>query len=110
LGVRSDDSEGLIGDFKSKVRLPKSNIPTYVTHEAIFTEHNTDDKNPICGLLIKGCDGLAGCMEAALSIEAGISTSALENGRDSYYDKYAGIEIGGFRFRPYFDYFRRSGL
>lgn len=101
---------GKMGDFFSKIRYASNpKVSGLIQHEAVINEFNLDNCDPVCGRLVKLCDGLAGCMEAAVSIESGIKTSILIEGRDNYYMSNASEKLGPLVFLHYFDYFRTSG-
>ncbi len=73
--------------------------------EELNNTYNQDSWNPLDGIMLKGCDDLAAFIEASLSIKYGIKPKALENGRQSIYQRYRNRKIGSLDFGMVFDYF-----
>lgn len=73
--------------------------------EDLNNTYNQDNWNPLDGIMLKGCDDLAAFIEASLSIKYGIKPKALENGRQSIYERYRNRKIGTLDFGMVFDYF-----
>jgi putative hydrolases of HD superfamily len=84
-------------EFSSKVF--KDGQAAKVSSEEIARQYNADEFRPIDGELIQVADGLAAFVEAHKSIEAGVSSPELLDGRESQKNKYknkklAGLNIG----------------
>jgi putative hydrolase of HD superfamily len=68
--------------------------------------YNDDDFSALDGRILKVCDHLAAFIEAALSIEQGIKSHHLEDGKSRLYQMYCGKTIAGIDFGQIFDYFK----
>ncbi len=77
-----------------------------VSSEEINSRFNQDKYSPVDGEIIKACDCLAAYMEAALSIEHGIASHHLTEGKKSIYQKWKDKHIAGIHFGQIFDYFK----
>jgi putative hydrolase of HD superfamily len=67
--------------------------------------YNDDLFSALDGKILKACDHLAAFIEAALSIEQGIKSHHLEEGKSRLYQMYYGKTIGGIDFGRIFGYF-----
>jgi putative hydrolase of HD superfamily len=77
-----------------------------VSSEEINKYYNQDKYSPVDGEIIKACDCLAAYMEAALSIEHGIASHHLTEGKKSIYQEWKDKHIAGIHFGQIFDYFK----
>ncbi|MBI4778708.1 HD domain-containing protein [Candidatus Desantisbacteria bacterium] len=77
-----------------------------VSSEEINKHFNQDKYSPVDGEIIKACDCLAAYMEAALSIEHGIASHHLTEGKKSIYHAWKDKHIAGIHFGQIFDYFK----
>lgn len=71
-------------------------------------KYNKNEYFPLDGNLIKACDKLAAFIEANLSIEYGITSRYLEEGRENIYNSYRNKIISGTDFGEIFDYFYKK--
>ncbi|NLV17755.1 MAG: HD domain-containing protein [Syntrophomonadaceae bacterium] len=90
-------------EFQSKIM--RDGQPEFCTSDEINQFYNENQYNPLDGELVKLCDQLAAYIEASMSILYGIKAPDLLRGKEGIYKKYAGKQIGGLEFKPYFDYF-----
>ncbi|MDI6780836.1 MAG: HD domain-containing protein [bacterium] len=77
-----------------------------VSSEEINSRFNHDKYSPVDGEIIKACDCLAAYMEATLSIEHGIASHHLTEGKKSIYQGWKDKHIAGIHFGQIFDYFK----
>jgi putative hydrolase of HD superfamily len=70
-----------------------------------MNQYNDDHFAAVDGNLIKVCDHLAAFIEAALSLQQGIKSHHLEEGKSRLYQMYCGKIIAGIDFGRIFDYF-----
>jgi putative hydrolase of HD superfamily len=70
-----------------------------------MNQYNDDVFSPLDGNLLKACDHLAAFIEAALSIQQGIKSHHLEEGKSRLYQMYCRKTIAGIDFGRIFDYF-----
>ncbi len=77
-----------------------------VSSEEINSRFNQDKYSPVDGEIIKACDCLAAYMEAALSIEHGIASHHLTEGKKSIYQGWKDKYIAGINFGHIFEYFK----
>jgi len=57
-------------------------------------KYNKDEYYPLDGKIIEACDQLAAFIEATKSINHGITSNHLEEGRKSILEKYGSKKIG----------------
>ena len=67
--------------------------------------YNEEAWSPVDGELIKICDKLAAFIEASLSINHGIKSTHLEEGKKVIYAKFKDETLGGIVFKELFDYY-----
>jgi putative hydrolase of HD superfamily len=79
-----------------------------ISSEDMNKKYNEDKYNPVDGEIIEVCDQLAAFIEATLSINYGITSKHLEQGRKSILDKYGSKKIAGIDFRKMFEYFKEN--
>ncbi|MBU0700560.1 HD domain-containing protein [bacterium] len=98
----------IIEPFKSRVLDAETQRyeGTTVSSEEINSRFNQDKYSPVDGEIIKACDCLAAYMEAALSIEHGIASHHLTEGKKSIYQEWKDKYIAGIHFGQIFDYFK----
>ena len=76
----------------------------------IAPNFDKDAFNAVDGALIEACDKYAAFIEAALSIQYGISTPYLSDGLQKIYKTFSAKTVQGIRFKPFFDYFYPDNL
>jgi putative hydrolases of HD superfamily len=76
-----------------------------VTSEDMMTLYNDEAWSPVDGEIIRICDKLAAFVEASLSINHGIKSTHLEEGKKVIYSKYKDETLGGIVFKQLFDYY-----
>ncbi|GLI32663.1 HD domain-containing protein [Desulforhabdus amnigena] len=91
-------------EFQNKI-IEKGIICKGLTSEELASKYNEDRFSPVDGVIIKGCDKLAAFIEAALSINHGIKSQPLVEGKRYMYEIYKGAVIGGINFGQIFDDF-----
>lgn len=97
----------IIEPFKGRILDTGSqNKVISVSSEKINSCFNQDKYSPVDGEIIKACDCLAAYMEAALSIEHGIASHHLTEGKKSIYQEWKDKHIAGIHFGQIFDYFK----
>ncbi len=79
-----------------------------IKFEELNKKYNEDKFSPLDGELIKACDKLAAFIEANLSIEYGITSKYLEEGRENIYIPFKNSKISGTDFGRIFDYFYKK--
>ena len=73
--------------------------------DEMMTRYNRDEFSPIDGELIRLCDKLAAFIEASLSLQHGIRSIHLEDGKKVIHDKYRDATYGGIDFGQLFAYY-----
>ena len=63
---------------------------------------NADEGEVVDGRIVEACDKFAAFMEASLSLEYGIRTPSLEEGRNGIYERYKDHKVGPFDFGELF--------
>jgi putative hydrolase of HD superfamily len=91
-------------EFDNKIKDKKHGISS----EDMNKKYNEDKYNPVDGEIIEVCDQLAAFIEATLSINYGITSKHLEQGRKSILDKYGTKKIAGIDFKKMFEYFEEN--
>jgi putative hydrolase of HD superfamily len=76
-----------------------------IPQEDMMSLFNEDRFSPVDGQIIRACDKLAAFIEASLSIQHGIKSRNLEEGKEYIYEKFKGERIGLINFGQLFDYF-----
>lgn len=94
-------------EFQNRIN-EQGQTQTGVKFEEINKKYNDDKFSPLDGELIKACDKLAAFIEANLSIEYGITSKYLEEGRENIYAPYKNIKVSGTDFGRIFDYFYKK--
>lgn len=93
-------------EFSNRARDASSReIFTGLRPEEMNSRYNSDEWDPVDGLIIDACDKLSAMAEAALSIRFGIRPPALEEARRGIHEKYRHTVIGSVDFGTLFDAF-----
>lgn len=95
-------------EFENRIiedgQMPKKGIK----FKDLNKKYNKNEYSPLDGELIKACDKLSAFIEANLSIEYGITSRYLEEGRENIYSFYKSKIISGTDFGRIFDYFYKK--
>jgi putative hydrolase of HD superfamily len=91
-------------EFLNKV-VDEGRIRTGLSHEEMVSRFNQDSFSPVDGQIIRACDKLAAFIEASLSIQHGIKSRHLEEGKEYIYEKFRDDRIGQINFGELYDYF-----
>ena len=91
-------------EFSNKV-LAEGKVIKNVSQEDMMSRFNQDRFSPVDGHIIRACDKLAAFIEASLSIQHGIRSRNLEEGKEYIYEKFKEEKIGSINFGDLFDYF-----
>jgi putative hydrolase of HD superfamily len=91
-------------EFSNKIILD-GEIVRDIPENDMMSKYNEDRYSSVDGELIRCCDKLAAFIEASLSIEHGIKSSHLVEGKRVLYEAHKGEVIGDFAFLQLFDYF-----
>jgi len=89
-----------------KDRILQDELIHYVSSEEINNSFNQDEYSPVDGEILKACDRLAAYIEAALSIEHGVVSRHLKEGKESIYREWKDKSIAGIHFGQIFDCFK----
>jgi putative hydrolase of HD superfamily len=73
-----------------------------VDSQEINQRYNSDEYNPIDGQIIEVCDKLSAYMEACLSINHGIKSPFLEEGRKLIFDRFKDSKVASIDFGQLF--------
>jgi len=93
-------------EFANKIRTGEEEIKLMIDNSEMNGKYNEDKWDPIDGELIEACDKLAAFIEASTSINIGIRSPALEEGKRSLYERFENSEICGFSVGQLFDLFK----
>jgi putative hydrolase of HD superfamily len=85
-------------EFLNKV-VDEGRIRTGLSPEEMVSRFNQDSFSPVDGQIIRACDKLAAFIEASLSIQHGIKSRNLEEGKEYIYEKFRDDRIGQVSFR-----------
>lgn len=91
-------------EFENKVKIGKR-LQLGMDIAVLNRDYNDNSFNVVDGNVIRGCDHLAAFIETVLSINCGISSHHLEEGRTRLYNLYHHKEISGINFGKLFDYY-----
>ncbi|MBI5679448.1 MAG: HD domain-containing protein [Methanobacterium sp.] len=94
-------------EFENKIR-KKGKPQKGVLFKDLSKKYNKNEFSPLDGELIKACDKLAAFVEANLSIEYGIKSKFLLDGRENIYELYNGKKVSGTDFGRIFNYFYKK--
>ncbi|MGB9936348.1 MAG: HD domain-containing protein [Methanobacterium sp.] len=97
----------LENEFENKI-INEKIMKTGIKYKDLNKLYNENKCSPLDGELIKACDKLAAFVEANLSIEYGIKSKFLIEGRENIYELYKGKNISGTDFGKIFDYFYKK--
>jgi putative hydrolase of HD superfamily len=73
--------------------------------EDMMSSFNQDCFSPVDGQIIRACDKLTAFIEASLSIQYGVKSRNLEEGKEYIYERFKGERIGSVNFEELYDYF-----
>jgi putative hydrolase of HD superfamily len=94
-------------EFQNKIK--KEGIPQKgIKFKEINKKYNKSEYFPLDGELIRACDKLAAFIETNLSIEYGITSRYLEEGRENIFNAYKNKIISGTDFGRIFNYFYKK--
>jgi putative hydrolase of HD superfamily len=94
-------------EFENKIK--KEGVPQKgIKFKEMNKKYNRNEYSPIDGELIRACDKLAAFIETNLSIEYGITSRYLEEGRENIFDVYRTKVISGTDFGRIFNYFYKK--
>ena len=94
-------------EFKNKIK--KEGMPQKgIKFKEMNKKYNKNEYSPLDGELIKACDKLAAFIETNLSIEYGITSRYLEEGRENIFNVYKNSIISGTDFGRIFNYFYKK--
>jgi len=91
-------------EFSNKV-IDDGTIRQGIPYEEMMSRFNHDRFSPVDGQIIRACDKLAAFIEASLSIQHGIKSRNLEEGKEYIYERFRRERIGSLDFGRLFDYF-----
>ncbi len=91
-------------EFENKI-LKKGVIIKGLSSEEITDQYNQDEYSPLDGKIIKACDHLAAFIEASLSIQYGVKSPHLEEGKKRLQEMYRGKMIAGIDFGEIYNFF-----
>ncbi|WP_424354509.1 HD domain-containing protein [Methanobacterium sp. MBAC-LM] len=94
-------------EFENKIK--KEGVPQKgIKFKEMNKKYNINEYSPIDGELIRACDKLAAFIETNLSIEYGITSRYLEEGRENIFNAYKNKVISGTDFGRIFNYFYKK--
>lgn len=94
-------------EFENKIK--EKGVPQKgIKFKELNKKYNKNEYSPIDGELIKACDKLAAFIETNLSIEYGITSRYLEEGRENIFNSYKNKVISGTDFGRIFNYFYKK--
>ena len=94
-------------EFENKIK--KEGMPQKgIKFKEMSKKYNKNEYSPLDGELIKACDKLAAFIETNLSIEYGITSRYLEEGRENIFNVYKNRIISGTDFGRIFNYFYKK--
>ena len=94
-------------EFENKIK--KEGMPQKgIKFKEMSKKYNKNEYSPLDGELIKACDKLAAFIETNLSIEYGITSRYLEEGRENIFNAYKDKIISGTDFGRIFNYFYKK--
>ena len=91
-------------EFANKV-VVEGKVIKDVPDEEMIARFNEDSYSPVDGRIIRVCDKLAAFIEASLSMQHGIRSRNLEEGKEYIYTKFREERIGSISFGDLFAYF-----
>ncbi len=94
-------------EFQNKIK--KEGVPQKgIKFKEMNKKYNKNEHFPLDGELIKACDKLAAFIETNLSIEYGITSRYLEEGRENIFNAYRNKVVSGTDFGRIFNYFYKK--
>jgi putative hydrolase of HD superfamily len=94
-------------EFENKIK--KEGVPQKgIKFKEMNKKYNINKYSPLDGELIRACDKLAAFIETNLSIEYGITSRYLEEGRENIFNAYKNKVISGTDFGRIFNYFYKK--
>ncbi|MCZ3365737.1 MULTISPECIES: HD domain-containing protein [Methanobacterium] len=94
-------------EFENKIK--KEGVPQKgIKFKEMNKKYNINEYSPLDGELIRACDKLAAFIETNLSIEYGITSRYLEEGRENIFGVYKNKVISGTDFGRIFNYFYKK--
>lgn len=94
-------------EFENKIK-KEGTSQKRIRFKEMNKKYNKNEYSPLDGELIKACDKLAAFIETNLSIEYGITSRYLEEGRENIFDAYKNEVISGTDFGRIFNYFYKK--
>ncbi len=94
-------------EFKNKIK-KEGMSQKGIKFKEMNKKYNKNEYSPLDGELIKACDKLAAFIETNLSIEYGITSRYLEEGRENIFNVYKNSIISGTDFGRIFNYFYKK--
>ncbi len=79
-----------------------------ISFKDLNRKYNKNEFYPLDGELIRACDKLAAFIETNMSIEYGITSRYLKEGRENIYNSYKNKIVSGTDFGSIFDYFYKK--
>ncbi len=95
-------------EFENRILQDSHEPQKGIKFKDLNKKYNKNEYSPLDGELIKACDKLAAFIETNLSIECGITSKYLEEGRENIYSSYKNKIISGTDFGRIFDYFYKK--
>lgn len=95
-------------EFQNRINENGLKTQKGLKYEDINKKYNENRFSPLDGKLIKACDKLAAFVEANLSIEYGIRSKFLLEGRENIYGRYKDKKVSGTDFGRVFNYFYKK--
>ena len=96
-----------LNEFENKIK--KEDVPQKgIKFKEMNKKYNKNEYSPLDGELIRACDKLAAFIETNLSIEYGITSRYLEEGRENIFNAYKDEIISGTDFGRAFNYFYKK--
>lgn len=95
-------------EFENKIKEKGKHPEIGISFDDLNRKYNNNEFSPLDGELLKACDKLAAFIEANLSIEYGIKSKFLKEGRENIYGQYKDQNVAGTDFGQIFDYFYKK--
>ncbi len=95
-------------EFENRILEGGHGLQKGIKFKDLNKKYNKNEYSPLDGKLIKACDKLAAFIETNLSIEYGITSRYLEEGRENIYNSYKNKIISGTDFGRIFNYFYKK--
>lgn len=91
-------------EFENKI-IKNGELVKGLSSEEITESYNQDSFSPLDGKIVRACDHLAAFIEASLSIQYGVKSPHLEEGKKRLQEMYQGKFVAGINFGEIFNYF-----